>query len=156
MTTVGIIGLGYVGLPLAVAFAEQGREIVALDVDHRKVEMIAAGRSYIEDVPSQRLAAVSGQISASTSPAALADADAVIVCVPTPLSANREPELGPLVDAARALAGVLQTGTAGGARVDDMAGYDARGRSTDHGGGRLHRWAGRYSCLLDPSEKIRE
>ncbi len=110
MTTVGIIGLGYVGLPLAVAFAEQGCEIVALDVDHRKVEMIAAGRSYIEDVPSQRLAAVSGQISASTSPAALADADAVIVCVPTPLSANREPELGPLVDAARALSGVLRKG----------------------------------------------
>jgi UDP-N-acetyl-D-glucosamine dehydrogenase len=110
MTTVGIIGLGYVGLPLAVAFAEQGCEIVALDVDHRKVEMIAAGRSYIEDVPSQRLAAVSGQIRAGSSPAALADADAVIVCVPTPLSANREPELGPLVDAARGLSAVLRTG----------------------------------------------
>ncbi|HEV7943946.1 MAG TPA: nucleotide sugar dehydrogenase [Solirubrobacteraceae bacterium] len=110
MTTVGIIGLGYVGLPLAVAFAEQGCEIVALDVDDRKVEMIAAGRSYIEDVPSQRLAAVSGQIRAGTSPAALADADAVIVCVPTPLSANREPELGPLVDAARGLSAVLRKG----------------------------------------------
>jgi UDP-N-acetyl-D-glucosamine dehydrogenase len=110
MTTVGIIGLGYVGLPLAVAFAEQGCEIVAVDVDHRKVEMIAAGRSYIEDVSSQRLAAVVGQIRAGTGPALLADADAVIVCVPTPLSANREPELGPLVDAARGLAGVLRHG----------------------------------------------
>ncbi len=110
MNTVGIIGLGYVGLPLAVAFAEQGCEIVAIDLDHRRVRMICEGRSYIEDVPSQRLAAVADRIKAATGPAALADADAVIVCVPTPLSANREPELGPLVDAARALAGVLRKG----------------------------------------------
>lgn len=110
MTTVGIIGLGYVGLPLAVAFAEQGCEIVAMDVDHRKVRMIGEGESYIEDVPSERLAAVSDRIEAATSPVALGRADAVIVCVPTPLSANREPELGPLVDAARALAGVLRQG----------------------------------------------
>jgi UDP-N-acetyl-D-glucosamine dehydrogenase len=110
MTTVGIIGLGYVGLPLAVAFAEQGCEIVALDVDHRKVEMLAGGRSYVEDVSSERLSAVLGQIELAGDAGALARADAVIVCVPTPLSANREPELGPLVDAARALSGVLRQG----------------------------------------------
>ena len=110
MTTVGVIGLGYVGLPLAVAFAEHGCEIVAIDLDHRKVQMIGEGRSYIEDVSSERLAAVGGRIKAATGPAALGEADAVIVCVPTPLSANREPELGPLVDAARALGGVLRQG----------------------------------------------
>ncbi len=110
MTTVGIIGLGYVGLPLAVAFAEQGCEIVAVDVDRRKVEMLQASRSYVEDVPSQRLTAVADRIAAGTRHAPLADADAILICVPTPLSANREPELGPLVDAARGVAGVLKAG----------------------------------------------
>jgi UDP-N-acetyl-D-glucosamine dehydrogenase len=110
MTTVGIIGLGYVGLPLAVAFAEQGCEVIALDIDQRKVEMIAAGRSYVEDVPSEHLAELADLIHAGTDPAALGAADAVLICVPTPLSANREPELGPLLDAAGALAGVLKAG----------------------------------------------
>jgi UDP-N-acetyl-D-glucosamine dehydrogenase len=110
MTTVGIIGLGYVGLPLAVAFAEQGCEIVAVDIDRRKVELLQAGRSYVEDVPSQRLAAIADRIAAGTQHAPLAGADAILICVPTPLSANREPELGPLVDAARGVAGVLRAG----------------------------------------------
>jgi UDP-N-acetyl-D-glucosamine dehydrogenase len=110
MTTVGVIGIGYVGLPLAVAFAEQGCEVVAVDVDHRKVEMLRAGRSYVEDVSSQRLAAVADRIAAGNRHAPLADAEAIVICVPTPLSANREPELGPLVDAARGVAGVLRAG----------------------------------------------
>ncbi len=110
MTTVGIIGLGYVGLPLAVAFAEQGCDVIAVDVDQRKVEMIGAGRSYIEDVSSQRLSALVDRIHAGTGPAALGQADAVLICVPTPLSANREPELGPLLDATGALAGILKAG----------------------------------------------
>ncbi len=110
MTTVGIIGLGYVGLPLAVAFAEQGCDVVAVDVDPRKIAAIAAGQSYIGDIPSERLAAVLERISASTRYEELARAEAVLVCVPTPLSANREPDLGPLVDSMRALAGVLRAG----------------------------------------------
>jgi UDP-N-acetyl-D-glucosamine dehydrogenase len=110
VTTVGIIGLGYVGLPLAVAFAEEGCEILAVDVDARKVQQIAAGESYIEDVPSERLDAVAGRIAASTRYDALPDADAVLICVPTPLSANREPDLTPLVESARSLAGVLRAG----------------------------------------------
>lgn len=110
MTTVGIIGLGYVGLPLAVAFAQEGCEVVALDVDSRKVDALAAGESYIEDVSSEALRAVAGRIHATTRYAELAKADAVLVCVPTPLTPNREPELGPLVDATRALADVLQAG----------------------------------------------
>jgi UDP-N-acetyl-D-glucosamine dehydrogenase len=110
MTTVGIIGLGYVGLPLAVAFAREGCEIVAVDVDPRKIEAIEAGRSYIEDVPAEELRAVSDRIHASTRYARLAKADAILVCVPTPLTANREPDLGPLIDSTRALAEVLQGG----------------------------------------------
>jgi UDP-N-acetyl-D-glucosamine dehydrogenase len=110
VTTVGVIGLGYVGLPLAVAFADVGCEVVAIDVDPRRVQAIAAGDSYIEDVPSERLRAVAERIHASTGYADLAGADAVLVCVPTPLTANREPDLGPLIDCSRALAEVLRSG----------------------------------------------
>ncbi len=108
MTTVGVIGLGYVGLPLAVAFAEEGCEVIAVDLDARKVEAIEAGESYIEDVSSEGLRAVADRIHAGTGYAPLKQADAVLLCVPTPLTPNREPDLGPLIDATRALAEVLQ------------------------------------------------
>jgi UDP-N-acetyl-D-glucosamine dehydrogenase len=108
MTSIGIIGLGYVGLPLAVAFAQEGCDVVAVDVDAHKIEAIAAGESYIEDVPSELLREVSERIHATTHYARLARADAVLVCVPTPLTANREPDMGPLIDSTRALAEVLQ------------------------------------------------
>jgi UDP-N-acetyl-D-glucosamine dehydrogenase len=108
--TVGVIGLGYVGLPLVVAFAEAGDRVVALDVDPLKVSAVAAGDSYIEDVASERLRAVLPQIRATYRYADLAQADAVLICVPTPLTENREPDLGPLDAAAKALAQVLQPG----------------------------------------------
>ncbi len=110
MTSVGIIGLGYVGLPLAVAFAQEGCDVVAVDVDARKIEAIEAGESYIEDVPSARLREVAERVHATTHYARLAKTDAVLVCVPTPLTANREPDLGPLIDSTRALSEVLQGG----------------------------------------------
>ncbi len=110
MSTVGVIGLGYVGLPLAVAFAQEGHQVVAIDVDQRKVAAIAAGDSYIEDVPSELLREHAELLHASTRYADLAKADAVLICVPTPLTPNREPDLGPLVEATRALADVLQAG----------------------------------------------
>jgi UDP-N-acetyl-D-glucosamine dehydrogenase len=110
MTTVGVIGLGYVGLPLTVAFAQEGCDVVAVDVDARKVAAIDAGESYIEDVPSQLLREMGPRIHASTRYSRLAKADAVLICVPTPLTPNREPDLGPLVDSTRALADVLQAG----------------------------------------------
>jgi UDP-N-acetyl-D-glucosamine dehydrogenase len=105
-----VIGLGYAGLPLAVEFAESGADVVAVDVDARKVESLRTGQSYIEDISSERLQGVLERIEATTRYAKLARADAVIICVPTPLTANREPELGPLRDAARALRDVLQAG----------------------------------------------
>jgi UDP-N-acetyl-D-glucosamine dehydrogenase len=107
---VGIVGLGYVGLPLAVAFAEAGEHVIAVDLDERKIEAIAAGESYIEDIPSARLAEVKDSIEASTHYAPLARADAVLICVPTPLTANREPDLGPLINAGEQLGRVLQRG----------------------------------------------
>jgi UDP-N-acetyl-D-glucosamine dehydrogenase len=108
--TVGVIGLGYVGLPLVVAFAQEGCDVIAVDVDARKVEAIEAGESYIEDVPAELLREHAGRIQATTRYARLAKADAVLICVPTPLTRNREPDLGPLIDTARSLAEVLQPG----------------------------------------------
>jgi UDP-N-acetyl-D-glucosamine dehydrogenase len=108
MTRVGIVGLGYVGLPLAVAFAEAGHEVVGFDVDPRKVEGLSAGRSHIEDVPDERLAPLSDRFQATADSAALGSCDAVIVCVPTPLTNSREPDLTYLLDSAATIAQNLQ------------------------------------------------
>jgi len=108
--SVAIIGLGYVGLPLAVAFAEAGHHVVALDVDASKVAAVAAGRSYIEDISSERLAAVREQMTPTTRYADVASVDAIVIAVPTPLTQNREPDLQPLLSAGSALARVLQKG----------------------------------------------
>ena len=108
--SIGIIGLGYVGLPLAVAFAEAGQHVVAVDVDDAQGGAVRAGQSYMEDIPSERLAAVLDQIDAEAYYAPLARTDAVLICVPTPLTANREPDLGPLLGASRALAEIVQQG----------------------------------------------
>jgi len=107
---IGIIGLGYVGLPLAVAFAENGDEVVGLDVDSRKIEALNAGQSYIEDVPDSALAPLAERLRATTRYADLAACDAVIICVPTPLTDSREPDLTYLIDSAEQLATVVQAG----------------------------------------------
>src|SRR5438132_12168645 len=108
MATVGVIGLGYVGLPLAVAFAREGCDVVAVDLDTRKIDAIAAAESYVEDVPSEALREATDRIRPTTRYAPLADADAVLICVPTPLTRNREPDLQQLIGATRALAEVLR------------------------------------------------
>ena len=105
---VGVIGLGYVGLPLAVAFAEEGHEVVGLDVDARRLEALGQGRSYVEDIPSETLAPLTERLHPTSSYADLASCHAVIVCVPTPLTNSREPDLTYLVDSATALSQVLQ------------------------------------------------
>src|SRR5437764_620339 len=107
---VGIMGLGYVGLPLAVAFAEEGHTVAGVEIDARKVEALARGQSYVEDIPSARLLAVRDRLDASTRAANLSRCDAVLVCVPTPLTDNREPDLGPLLAATRVLSDLLQVG----------------------------------------------
>jgi UDP-N-acetyl-D-glucosamine dehydrogenase len=107
---IGIIGLGYVGLPLGVAFAEEGHEVVGLDVHEGRCSQINAGRSHVEDISDERLGGVLSRLQASTDYASLAGADAVLICVPTPLTVNREPDLGPLDQAGRALAAVLGAG----------------------------------------------
>ena len=108
--SVGIVGLGYVGLPLAIAFAEAGREVVGVDADPRVVEAIAAGRSEVEDVDPEKLAAQAARLSVATNHERLAETEAILICVPTPLANQREPDLSYVVDAGRALARILRPG----------------------------------------------
>lgn len=107
---VGIVGLGYVGLPIAVAFAEAGLEVIGLDTDPAKIEGINRAESYIEDIPSASLASLDGRIKATSDYSELSRCQAVIICVPTPLTGSREPDLSYLESAAGELAGVLQPG----------------------------------------------
>ena len=108
--SVGIVGLGYVGLPLAVEFAEAGEDVIGVDVDAGRIAALRDGRSPIEDIPSERLAAVLDRIEFTTRAVDMHESEAILVCVPTPLNRNREPDLGPLLGAAQTLAGMLARG----------------------------------------------
>jgi UDP-N-acetyl-D-glucosamine dehydrogenase len=106
----GIVGLGYVGLPLALAFAEAGNDVVGLDTDPAKLADLVAGRSYIEDVDDDALAALAPRLHPSADYTDLEDCEAVILCVPTPLSNSREPDLSYLREASAQVAAHLQPG----------------------------------------------
>ncbi|MEK6285065.1 MAG: nucleotide sugar dehydrogenase [Acidobacteriota bacterium] len=99
---VGVIGLGYVGLPLAVEFARGGLKVIGFDLDQSRVDSINNGRSYIPDVPTEMVAALveRGKLSAATDFSHLAEADAVIICVPTPLRKTKEPDISFILAAA--------------------------------------------------------
>jgi len=99
-----------VGLPIAVAFAEAGLDVVGLDTDPVKVAAINNSDSYIEDIPSTALAALEGKLRATSDYGDLSGCQAVIICVPTPLTGSREPDLSYLESAAANLAGVLVAG----------------------------------------------
>jgi UDP-N-acetyl-D-glucosamine dehydrogenase len=109
---VGLIGLGYVGLPLAVEFAKAGFKVIGVDVDPRKVDAVNAGRSYIPDVKSEDVAALwaAGKLEATTDYAALQFADAVSICVPTPLRKTRDPDMSYVVGAAEKIAEIAHRG----------------------------------------------
>ncbi len=103
---VAILGLGYVGLPLAVVFAEAGFHVVGIDPDQRKVDTIRRGESYIQDVPGEqvRRLVAEGRLEATTDFAVLQHADAVSICVPTPLRKTGDPDLQYIVSATEELA----------------------------------------------------
>jgi UDP-N-acetyl-D-glucosamine dehydrogenase len=107
---VGTLGLGYVGLPLSVEFASAGLSVVGFDLAAEKTAAINRGESYVQDVPAERVAALvrAGRLSATGDFGALADCDAVVICVPTPLSKTKDPDLSMVVDAARAIAARLR------------------------------------------------
>jgi UDP-N-acetyl-D-glucosamine dehydrogenase len=109
---VGVIGLGYVGLPLAVEFARAGFTVTGFDVDASKIGLINAGRSYIPDVPEADLAAQvrAGKLNATTDMAQLGEMDAIDICVPTPLRKTKDPDLSYIVLAVEAVAASLKRG----------------------------------------------
>jgi len=110
--TVGVIGLGYVGLPLAVAFADSGATVIGLDVDPTRVARVRAGESFIEDVSTETLGRLvtAERLTATDDIAAFKDADAIVICVPTPLGKSKEPDISYIVSAADAVAGVIRRG----------------------------------------------
>jgi UDP-N-acetyl-D-glucosamine dehydrogenase len=109
---IGIVGLGYVGLPLAVEFAESGLNVIGVDVSADKVTRLNRADSYIGDIPSERLRPLveSGKLRASTDYAALRDADAVSICVPTPLRKTKDPDMSFVIQASDAVAEVCHEG----------------------------------------------
>jgi len=107
---VGVVGLGYVGLPLAVTFAEAGVQVVAVDNDQQRVEAVTNGSSFIEDISDARMQGSQSLITATTEYSELSTVDAVLLCVPTPLSVNREPDLSYLVAATESLSQHIKAG----------------------------------------------
>ncbi len=110
---IAIIGLGYVGLPLSFQFARSGVSVLGLDIDQAKVEALTQGRSYIKHIPSEDVAKVirDGSFRASTDFTLLRESHAVVICVPTPLNKNREPDISYILETGKAAAPHLQKGT---------------------------------------------
>ena len=109
---VGVVGLGYVGLPLAVAFARAGFPVIGVDTDPSRAALLAGGVSPVEDVPDDELAPLvrDGRLRVRSSPEALAEAEAIVICVPTPLGKSKEPDISFIVAAADGVARALRPG----------------------------------------------
>ncbi|HEV3165918.1 MAG TPA: nucleotide sugar dehydrogenase [Isosphaeraceae bacterium] len=109
---VGVIGLGYVGLPLLELFAQEGFPVLGFDIDAAKVEHLRAGRSYIGHIASERVAALrdGGRFEATSDFGRLGEADAILICVPTPLGEHREPDLSAVIATGRTIGRQLRPG----------------------------------------------
>jgi UDP-N-acetyl-D-glucosamine dehydrogenase len=110
--TIGVVGLGYVGLPLAIAFANRGFQVIGVDVSAKRVTALSAGESPIQDVPASEVSAnvQAGRFCATTDHAALREADVIFVCVPTPFDRAKLPDLSYIESAARSLSSILRKG----------------------------------------------
>ena len=109
---VGVVGLGYVGLPLVLGFVERGFRVIGLDIDEKKVGAVMAGQSYIEHIPGESIGAAisSGKLEATTDFAEAERADALIICVPTPLDEHNEPDLSFVIGTVESLVPYLRPG----------------------------------------------
>ncbi len=109
---IGIVGLGYVGLPLAVEFAEAGFSVIGLDVTADKVNQLNAGKSYIPDVPTEQIKRLvdNGKLCATTSYDDLRDSDAISICVPTPLRKTKDPDMSYVIQAVDGVARISHAG----------------------------------------------
>lgn len=110
-SVIGIVGLGYVGLPLALRYAEEGFSVLGFDIDAAKIQKIEAGQSYIEHIPESAVKAVAGKtFHATTDFAKISSVDAIILCVPTPLNKYREPDLSFVLDTMDSVVPYLRNG----------------------------------------------
>ena len=111
-TVVGIIGLGYVGLPLAIEFAEKKFKVVGFDLDEKKIKSLSSGKSYIKHIPESKIAKIvsSKNFSATSDFSKLKNVDAILICVPTPLNEHREPDMSYVVKTAETVSKYLRTG----------------------------------------------
>ena len=109
---IAVAGLGYVGLPLAVEFAEAGFQVLGLDIEASKVRQINAGRSYIDDVSEERIRSLTqaGRLIATCDYEDIRDVDAISICVPTPLRKTRDPDMSYIIQAAKSIAGICRAG----------------------------------------------
>src|ERR1035437_4728443 len=109
---IGIIGLGYVGLPLMLRFAEAGYRVLGFDIDPAKITRLAAGQSYIKHIPSKAIATAveAGLFDGTTDFSRAGEADVLIICVPTPLNKHREPDLTFVINSTDAIVPYLRPG----------------------------------------------
>jgi UDP-N-acetyl-D-glucosamine dehydrogenase len=112
-TKIAVVGLGYVGLPLSLQFARSGVQVLGLDIDSEKVDALNQGRSYIKHVPAETVAEQvnAGRLSSDTDFSRVRETDAVIICVPTPLNKNREPDISFILQTGQAIGPHLRPGT---------------------------------------------
>src|SRR5437899_2046978 len=113
--TIAIVGLGYVGLPLSIQFARSGLTVIGLDIDPSKVEALNSGQSYIKHISKQDIADLlqTRRFLASSDFSRVAEVEAVIICVPTPLNKNREPDISYIIETGKAIAPYLRMGGTG-------------------------------------------
>jgi len=109
---IAVIGLGYVGLPLSMQFARSCTDVIGIDIDSQKIELLSNGQSYIKHIESQAIAELvgSGKLAVSTDFGLIKQAEAVIICVPTPLTKNREPDISFVLQTGRSIAPYLAKG----------------------------------------------
>src|SRR5437870_13241927 len=110
---VAIIGLGYVGLPLALQFARSGLHVLGLDIDAKKIDLLNHGKTYLAHIPNEliELEQRAGRFEPSADFKRIADVDAVVICVPTPLNKNREPDLSYVLKTGEQIALHIKRGT---------------------------------------------
>jgi len=109
---IGIVGLGYVGLPLGLEYAHKGFSVLGFDVDEKKIPLLKEGKSYIKHIPSSKIksAVDNGKLDATNDFSRLPEADAILICVPTPLTEHREPDMTYITSTAEVIAQYLREG----------------------------------------------
>ena len=120
---IAIVGLGYVGLPLSLQFAQSGVSVLGLDIDPFKIKKLNAGESYIKHVSSQaiRTELDADRFAASGNFARISEVEAVIICVPTPLNKNREPDISYILETGKAIAPHLRPPIFSASRMSSLA-----------------------------------